>query len=196
MAAPKEITVENLTGEYVLDKSLSDSMDELFALQGIPWMVRKAMGLGTPNLSIKEYVDESDTTHIDIVLVATAGIKGEDKRVLDWNKVAKKDGMFGDVEGQSRLYTMFEMAGSEDEGDEKFLSGKILADGNPSSWLEDITGKHVQSYVVSQKNEWTAEQTWGFEEIRAVRYHTRRIVVRKGNVSKRARQVYAHKSVS
>ena len=61
-------------------------------------MLRKAMSMGTPSLSIKQYF-EDDVTHIDVVLTATAGIKGEDKRVLNWIKVTKKDGMFGEVEG-------------------------------------------------------------------------------------------------
>jgi hypothetical protein len=57
------------------------------------------MGLGTPSLSIKQYDDEKGVNHVDIVLTVTAGIKGEDRRILNWNPIAEKNKMFGDVVG-------------------------------------------------------------------------------------------------
>jgi len=193
MAAPSAITIDNLSGEYVLDKSLSDSTEPLFELQGIPWVVRKAMKLGTPTLLIKQYADEKGTVHIDVNLTAAAGIKGSDDRVLDWSPIHKKDGMFGEVTGQSRFTTKVELAGTGDAEDLKFLSGQVLADGTThSSWVEDASGNHVQNFVKSDVGGWTAEQVWGFEEIGGVRYHTRRLVVRKDDTSRRARQVYSY----
>lgn len=93
------------------------------------------------------------------------------------------------------MYTTYETAHSEDADDVKFLSGQVLIDGSPSSWSEDASGKHLQTFVRNGKAAWTAEQTWGFEEIEGLRYHTRRIVVRKGDLSRKARQVYDFKSV-
>lgn len=86
------------------------------------------------------------------------------------------------------------MASPGDEEDLKFLSGKTLIDGTPSSWLEDPSGKFVQIFIRNDKCAWTAEQTWGFEEIGGVRHYTRRLVVRKGDVSRKSRQIYDFKS--
>jgi len=97
--------------------------------------------------------------------------------------------------GQSRIYTNYEAVDSGDLDDIRFLSGEILIDGSPSSWMEDASGRHLQTIVRNEKGAWKAEQTWGFEEIEGVRYHTRRIVVRKGEISRRARQVYSFKSL-
>jgi hypothetical protein len=86
------------------------------------------------------------------------------------------------------------MQGSGGEEDRRFLAAEVLTDGSPSSWLEDSTGKHVQTLMKSQHDGWMAEQTWGFEEIQGTRYHTRRMIVRKGDESRRARMVYDYVS--
>lgn len=49
---------------------------------------------------------------------------------------------------------------------------------------------HVQSYVESYDNGWTANQIWGFEVIDGTRRHVRHVVVRKGEDWKQARLVY------
>jgi hypothetical protein len=97
---------------------------------------------------------------------------------------------------QSRFYTTFELAGPEDAADIAFLNGTTLADGSVGGWAQEASGKHLQSFVKNEGAGWTSEQHWGFEQINGVRYHTRRMVVRKGGVSKRASQVYDFKGVS
>lgn len=71
-----------------------------------------------------------------------------------------------------------------------FLNAEKLQKGQPSKWLDE---EHVQSYVKNQDKgyEWTAEQTWGFEDIDGKKYYTRRVVARdtKGKVE-RLRLVY------
>ena len=53
-----------------------------------------------------------------------------------------------------------------------------------------ITSEHVQSYVESATNNWTANQIWGFEVIDGKRRHVRHVVVRKADDWKQARLVY------
>ena len=85
------------------------------------------------------------------------------------------------------------MEGSGPEEDAMFLKAEKLKDlKTPSSFLE---GSRVQSWAVSQDGEeprWTAEQIWGFEQLNGKRYHTRRVVVRKGGEVQRVRLVYAY----
>lgn len=78
-----------------------------------------------------------------------------------------------------------------DGEDVAFLNAQNLKDGSPSKWLDD--DQHVQSFVLNTDKGygWTAEQTWGFEEINGKKYYTRRVVARdaKGKVE-RLRLVY------
>lgn len=55
---------------------------------------------------------------------------------------------------------------------------------------EDLEAEHVQAYVESYDNGWTADQVWGFEVVDGERRHVRHIVVRKGSDWKQARLVY------
>lgn len=44
--------------------------------------------------------------------------------------------------------------------------------------------RHVEGYVVNEKNKWDADQVWGFEIIDGARYYTRRVVVKKTDSDK------------
>ena len=78
------------------------------------------------------------------------------------------------------------------DAEKRFLNAEFLKDGKtPSSWLEPSGAKHIQSWAVNvDGRNWTAEQAWGFEEIKGKRYYTRRVVVMKGKQMIKARLVY------
>lgn len=50
--------------------------------------------------------------------------------------------------------------------------------------------RHIQSYAVNEERGWTADQVWGFAIIDGKRYHTRRVVIRKGSEVLKVRLVY------
>lgn len=105
--------------------------------------MRKAIALATVTLAIKQYVDEDGgVTHIDIESTATGGIVTTELRTLDWQVRDHEDRIFGKVEGQTRWVKL------ADVDDDDFL--KI-------GW-DDMEGEHVQSYVKSKNNGWTADQ--------------------------------------
>ncbi|KPI34643.1 uncharacterized protein AB675_11624 [Cyphellophora attinorum] len=195
MAAPPEVTCTNLTGKFTMNKSLGDDLEPMLILQGIGWFVRKAIGLATPALTIKEY-KEGDVYHIDILSVASGLSSQQENRTLDWADRAHTDRIFGNVKGRSRLYTSTNLTPAT-EGlsteDVAFLNAQQLKDGTPSKWLDE--GEHVQSFVVNVDKGygWTAEQTWGFEDVKGdgQRRYTRRVIARdaKGKVE-RLRLVY------
>ena len=192
MAAPPESSCRNLTGKFVLNKSISDDIDALLTLQGIGWWTRKAIGLATVVLTVKEYTKDS-LIHIDITQVASGLSTTQEDRVLNWTEVPHNDKIFGQVRGKSRLFKAsdFKMAGPGGPDDSTFLQAKKLKDmKTDSSFLDD---EHVQSYVESVKGGWTAEQIWGFETIDDKKYYTRRVVVRKGDKVERVRLVYDYK---
>jgi hypothetical protein len=171
------------------DKSLSDDTDAMLAVQGVGWAMRKAIQWATITLHIKQYVDDAGTTHIDIDQTATGGMKGTSElRALDWVPREHEDYLFGKLVGQGRWIA----TGS---GEWEALD-QVLKDG----WLEDENEKggpngetHVQSFVDNKERGWTAEQIWGFAVVEGQRYHTRRVVCRKGDQVLFVRLVYTRK---
>lgn len=159
-------------------------------LQGLSWFTRKAISLATIVLTINEYVDDS-TYHIDITSVASGLSTTQENRTLDWQEREHSDRIFGKVQGRSRMFKAgeFKMEGPGSEEDVAFLKAEILKDGKtPSRFLD---GEHVQSWVTSvDGGGWTAEQNWGFEEIKDKRQYTQRVVVWKGDQVQRARLIY------
>lgn len=143
--------------------------------------MRKAVGLATMTLQVKQYVappsppaDPSSTpvTHIEIDQTGTGGIKGTtEKRCLDYVFRDHTDYLFGHVKGQTKWLT------PEDITDAYLKSG----------WLEGEEEKggpngetHLISHVESYDNGWTATQIWGFKIVEGLRKHVRNIVVAKG----------------
>ncbi|OJJ49304.1 hypothetical protein ASPZODRAFT_61361 [Penicilliopsis zonata CBS 506.65] len=189
--------------------------------QGIGWVTRKAIGLATITLKIREAPSADDKTvyQIDIDQIVTGGIKGtSEARTTDWQERGHKDHIFGSVVGRSRL-----LRGSQGEdgkfrpnvqvqtelgGDgvdeakiQKFLRGEILLDGSEGSgFLADDAGEDLgqgqglflQTWVVNQDAGWTAEQVWGFEIVNDQRHYTRRVVIVKNGKYQLARLVYSY----
>jgi len=185
MASPPEITLKDITGDWVMNRELSDDTDAVLALQGVSWFTRKVIQWATITLHVKEYVPEDGVTHIDIDQTVSGGIQGTTElRCLDWTERSHSDHMFGDLKGKSRWIDL----GSAEAG----ALDSFLKDG----WLEDGEAAgpngetHIQSWVENEGNGWTAEQIWGFAVVDEVRYYVRRVVVIKGEEVLKVRLVY------
>ena len=182
--------LSQVEGESVLialpqpqNKSLSDSTDPALALQGIGWLTRKAVGLATITLVVKQYegppsppaeASAPPATHIEIDQIATGGLKGtSEKRCLDSTFREHSDWMFDTVKGRSAWVTPAEV-------EDAFL----LKGWEPGS------AEHVLSYVESIGNGWTATQIWGFQVVDGERRYCRNIVVAKGSERVEMRLVY------
>lgn len=147
--------------------------------------------LTVAQLTIKEYVQDS-VYHIDITSVASGLSTTQEDRTLDWTERDHADRIFGKVKGKSRWWKTggFEKLTPGGEELAVFLRAEKLKDGTTDSkFLDD---EHVQSWAknVDSGGGWTAEQSWGFEEIDGKRYYTRRVVVEKEGKVQLARLVY------
>ena len=194
MAAPPAINIKNLSGKYVMNKTISDDTDPMLALQGLSWFTRKAISLATVVLTVDEYV-KTGVYHIDINSVAAGFASTQEDRILNWTENDHSDRIFGTVKGRSRIFQLqnFEMQGAGPPDDARFLKAETLKDmKTPTRFLDDESG-HIQSWAVSQGGGWTAEQVWGFEEVDGKRYYARRVVVRKGDQVQRVRLIYDYK---
>ncbi|KAF8078762.1 LCCL domain-containing protein [Lyophyllum atratum] len=166
MATPETLTILDITGKYVMNKTLSDqSTDEILRLQGVAWLKRKAIGYGTVTLNIKHFKDEAGAEHVDIDQTLTGGIPGtSERRTLTWTERENEDHLFGAVIGKSRRTKV-------DILEDEFLK---------KNWTED-TFEHgvIQSYVESNTPKsgttWIANQTWGLEIIDGERRYTRHV---------------------
>ncbi|KUI66264.1 hypothetical protein VM1G_01978 [Cytospora mali] len=178
MAAPPEKTLRDLTGVWVMNKTLSDSADPALALQGVGWLTRKAIGLATVTLHTKEYVDEQGVTHIDVQQTATGGVKGNtENRTLDDTFREHTDWLFGHVKGRTGW-----VASKAEIGDG---TDAFLTDG----WEEGQT-EWIVSNVESLDRGWTVRQVWGFRDVNGERRYARNTVVAKGDERVELRLVY------
>lgn len=221
MAAPADITIKNLNGEWTMDKSVSNDADPVLTLQGVGWVTRKAISYATITLKVHQYPDSenANVNHVDIDQILTGGVKGtSESRITDWTSRPHSDHIFGNVEGQSRvvrgskgedgkvrpnLEICTKVGKDEDDAKVKrFLRGEILADGSETEGflVEDLgeeygdgEGLWIQSFVVNQDSGygWTAEQVWGFETVEGERRYTRRVVVAKDGKYHMIRLVYS-----
>lgn len=174
MAAPKEKTLQNLSGRWTLNKDLSDDFEPVLEMQGVNMIIRKATGAASVHLKIAQ----PSENELKMEQTATAAsIPGTtESYVLDWDWRKNHDAFFGDIEGRSRWITQ----------DEAKQNG---ADGD---WKEDDSdGKLVQATGKKPDDAWTATHLWGFEEVGGQRRHTRRVkVVDKDGKELKVRMVY------
>merc|ERR1712000_173118 len=151
MAAPPEKTLKNLTGKYVMNKSLSDNPEPVFQLQGVGFLIRKAIGVATVHLEVNAYEappnppnESTDVIrHIDIEQSASGLTSTHEKRCLDDVFREHSDWLFGTVKGKTKWVTL-------DEVTDEFL-----------------------------KKGWVAQQIWGFQQVDGLRRYCRNVLVTK-----------------
>jgi len=194
MAAPASVTIKNLEGKWVMNKTESDAFEGLLALQGISWLTRKAVCAATVTQTLSQSSvtgeDGQPTTQIVIDQAGVAGVKGTtETRTLDWQYRGHSDWLFGTVQGRSRYVTLAQiLEESKGKGDVE-EDAKFAAEG----WLaETEEGETVESFVDNEANKWTGWQVWGFADVKGERKFVRRITIRRkdNNEFKRVRLVY------
>jgi len=205
MAAPSSVTPANISGVWCLDKKLSDDIDPVMSLQGVGWLIRKAMGNASLTLTVTHNTAASPPT-LEIAQSAT-GMPSPppDTRVLNWTAIARKTPLFGEETRQTRMVSSANGAPAIDlqikssdakktEDLRKFLlaqhdiSGKT---GNGQGWLVSGDVAAIQGYIVNASGV-TLEEIWGFETVKNEKRLTRRMAaVKDGKVAK-ARLVYTY----
>ena len=155
-------------------------------MQGVGWFTRKAIGIATITLHVKDYKAEDGLEHIDIEQIGTGGLKGTTElRTYDDQWREHTDHVFGHVKGRNRRIKLSSLNDADE--DEKFLK---------TGWAQDIVdGDEVIDGVVESigQNGWTARQVWGFEVVDGQRRYCRHSIVHQGDKVKRVRLVYDYK---
>lgn len=102
-SVPALVTVDNMSGTYTLNTALSDSADEILALQGVSWLVRTAISYSSITITLNQYTDDDDgAVHLDMETVSTGGMTNSEERTLVWQWKEATDKIFGQVKSKSR----------------------------------------------------------------------------------------------
>ncbi|KAI3317860.1 hypothetical protein HD806DRAFT_550204 [Xylariaceae sp. AK1471] len=194
MAAPPEITIDNLQGTWRMNKTLSDSMDSALELQGMPWIIRKAVSFATITGRLSQKKDESGVTVIQVAQTATGGIKGETEIYrLDGSETTQGSGMFG----VQKIRTRWLDLSIGENGDESSVPTNLA--GQPTypwllqGWLKEASINspgHINALVINEKAGWTTEQLWGFSMIEGSRRRVTKFLISKGSDVVKMRVVY------
>ncbi|KAH8895949.1 hypothetical protein GQ53DRAFT_779273 [Thozetella sp. PMI_491] len=178
MAAPENKTIRDLTGSWKLNKTLSDSPEPTLALQGVPWLIRKAICTSSLTIHVKQYeappaptidgpAPETDpVVHIDIDSVVSGLKATREERCLDSLYRPHEDWVFGKVKSRNEFVDTATL-----QGPVKEACGAYSTEG----WLDE--GEYLVSYVERLDGTWTATQVWGFMKIEGERRHCRKIRV-------------------
>ncbi|KAJ6621592.1 hypothetical protein B0H10DRAFT_2214970 [Mycena sp. CBHHK59/15] len=165
MAVPAHFTILDITGKFTMNKTLSDPTDTILTLQGVGWLKRKAIAIGTVTLYIKHYKDGQAIEHVDIDQTITGGIPGtREERTLSWTERSTDDSLFGAVVGKSRRVNASEL-------EEEFLKKNWTADTLEHGVIES----YVYSDTPKSGTTWIADQAWGMEEINGERRYARHV---------------------
>ncbi|KAL4999153.1 hypothetical protein BDV10DRAFT_165347 [Aspergillus recurvatus] len=207
------VSIRNLTGDWVIDKSKSTNLDGALKLQGIGWLRRKAVTSGTITLKTAQTIEAHDGKQPITRLMMQQGLRGifpgvEQTRSLDWSTHEQVDAVSGaaiavrsryvrgveDGDG-SKVKPVLQVetsaAGDHGKADtETFLGAAVLV---PDIGNEEAREKaFVQDYIVCESGGWTVEQIWAVERIDGGLFLTCRAVAAKGSATEQAYQVYQY----
>ncbi|KGO66320.1 hypothetical protein PEX1_052210 [Penicillium expansum] len=194
MAVPDFKDVPDLTGTWVLNRKLSTNPDDVFVLQGVPWVVRKvlrharlslqicqttslsAKGTGIPN-EISELAGNLKPV-ITLCMTQTVnpgGFDSEGSYSVDGRPQDVSLPIFGDIQMQLQ-----------------FVDKSDIIEDSIREILEvgSLSDKVIQELARNASKGWDAEVIWGFEELDGKRYLTRNISTTKEQKKVIAKMVY------
>ncbi|KAH7885913.1 hypothetical protein F5I97DRAFT_1171619 [Phlebopus sp. FC_14] len=165
MAAPPSVSSKDMSGRFVMNKTLSDSTDEILRLQGVSWFKRRAIAMFTLTLVTRHYTDDAGVEHIDIAQILSGGIPATDEnRTLDFQEHDEDDDVFGAVVGHSRRIAV------------RDVTDPFLKEGWTTDTIEHgVVLAVAWSHPERNRYKWRAEQTWGFEVVNGERRYVRHV---------------------
>ncbi|KAJ9130930.1 hypothetical protein NKR19_g9685 [Coniochaeta hoffmannii] len=201
MAAPESKTGLDIEGTWLLNRTLSDDFDGIFALQGMSWLLRKILRFASMRLLMTQTPSPTSTPpspspdpenaprgdqHHKITkiyqkqTIHPGGFDTEDVYILDGAERDMTIPIFGEVTSR------YQYTAIDDLSDDGELRESLRAGG---------TGpRAVQEICRSRHAGWESVLTWGFEEVGGERRFTQNSVTTKGGRRERGRLVYDYVS--
>ncbi|CAI7592263.1 unnamed protein product [Penicillium palitans] len=196
MAVPDFQDVPDLTGTW--NRKLSTDPDDVFVLQGVPWVVRKVLRHARLSLQISQTTslsakngpciegisNEGSDLAADMKPVTTlrmtqtvnpGGFDSEGSYSVDGSPQDVSLPIFGDIQMQLQ-----------------FVNISAILEGSIRQILEvaSLSDKVIQELAQNTSKGWEAEVIWGFEELDGKKYLTRNISTTKEEKKVIAKMVY------
>ncbi|CAI7603431.1 unnamed protein product [Penicillium viridicatum] len=196
MAVPDFQDVPDLTGTW--NRKLSTDPDDVFVLQGVPWVVRKVLRharlslqisqttslsakngpciKGNPNAGCDLAADVKPVTSLRMTqTVNPGGFDSEGSYSVDGSPQDVSLPIFGDIQMQLQ-----------------FVNVTAILEDSIRQALEvaSLSDKVIQELAQNASKGWEAEVIWGFEELDGKRYLTRNISTTKAEKKVIAKMVY------
>ncbi|KAJ5747126.1 uncharacterized protein N7511_008822 [Penicillium nucicola] len=189
MSAPDSNTLPDITGTWILNRKHSTDPEEVFALQGVPWIIRKALKHARLSLQLWQTTTDAvsggetdstssseSVTRLRLKQVVSPGsFDSEGAYPVDGTPQELSLPIFGDLTMRLQFINTSDII--EDTLREKLIKSSINAEV-------------IQEIAKNTTKGWDAEVIWGFEEIEGNKYLTRNISTTKGNDKVIARMVY------
>lgn len=160
------------------NKSLSDSFDSAFEIQGIPWIIRKLVSVTTLSLKVSHDTDESDAPTLIFTQAASVAIAGlseeKETRFLDGRETFHSSTLFGTSSARSRLVNLVNATGNDGKPLDPVLTRDFLQEGKPGG------DNNLLDSIVHQTKGWAMDQLWGFGIVNDERRFMRKMALRKG----------------
>ncbi|KAL3444399.1 hypothetical protein BJX65DRAFT_320002 [Aspergillus insuetus] len=218
MAAPNDISISNLNGTWVMDKTRSTNLDAIFQLQGMGWIARMAFAAGTPSLKITQGSDSDPDPDPDsagslssvptewvLLEPGPAGVlkAAPDKRVMTWTESEYTDNFFGRLVIRSRYIAgektlddrvrpLVEIQTGDLEPDVESILTEAMVITTDTAGQWTVEKAFIHDFARSMDSGWTAESIWAVESIGGETMLTRRVVVKKGSSTELARVFYTY----
>ncbi|KAJ5717596.1 hypothetical protein N7488_003242 [Penicillium malachiteum] len=192
MAAPLSKDITNLEGIWHLNRKLSDDPDPMFAMQGVPWITRKALRFAHLSLQISQSVVFSDVssdsatdspsedggsvTVLHVRQTVTPGSFNSDSSCpMNGQFHDMSVPIFGDIKMKLRYVSTDDVQND--------LIRQSFEDACASKMVIDEGAENP-------KMGWSAHVLWGFENINGKRYFTRNVRTWKKDEIVVVRMVY------
>lgn len=123
-------------------------MDEILSLQGVGWVIRKALKAANGSLTIKHTTDANGVEQLVIETSVGGGVAGGTEAVpLDWQERAKADGPMGPTIGKGRKIAIADVT-------EAYLKEGWVVDANQGGVFNIV----MKSDTAKTGKSWTNEQ--------------------------------------
>ncbi|KAG6353645.1 hypothetical protein INS49_005353 [Diaporthe citri] len=189
MAAPEDTNILNMTGIWSLNSAESDDLDATFAVQGIPWIIRKVIAYARLEIEMKQQVsDEPDTKSATIInvkqTVRPGGFDTANRYILDGQTRHDTVPIFGAMSMKASYVSRAEVSEEATLGRE--IEDPVGGDGRVA--IEERSG--------GVNTGWQTVATWGFEEVNGERRFCKYCITTKGDQKAEARLVYDYRALS
>ncbi|KAL5361495.1 hypothetical protein BJX96DRAFT_165939 [Aspergillus floccosus] len=188
-----------LHGSWCLDEYISDDPDAILKLQGVGWLVRKAIRAASVKLTVtfqSGYCASPESMEFVMHTMLTGGITGSSEtRIPDWDERLHEDSVFGDVIVRCRFvpgtldaggnkWPQLDMQSTFSRESDRVEAEEFLKNFTssvvPAEEKEEWKDSFLHDFVRNESAGWTAEQ----------RCLKRRIVVTRGGEYETAVFVY------